>query len=125
MFLQSPGVLWPTQLFFSLTDLLPAYLGYYLLASGPPPPQSIIQSALSVSCAHIVLALWDQGAVNILTGSSLAYRDMGLFASDGAGVLFAAPFTNFKCNGGIKLIGLKIFLLLVFYQLLKAYTGSR
>jgi hypothetical protein len=118
------GVLWPTQLFFSITDLVPAYVAYCLLAIGSAPSNQLLKLALCISSAHIFLALWDQGAVHIFTRDSLAYRDLMFFASDVAGVLAVAPYTELRASDGLKEIGNCVFILSVFYLALKAYIGS-
>lgn len=117
------GVLWPTQLFFSLTDLLPAYAGYSLLATGPLPPHNLLQSALVISCVHILLALWDQGAIHILTLHHLASRDVGFLVSDIAGVVMVAPYIKVRTKDKSRMLwGGAI--LSIFYLVLKAYSGS-
>lgn len=118
------GVLWPTQLFFSVTDFVPAYVAYCLLSIGAAPSNQLLKLALCISSAHILLALWDQGAVHILTRDSLAFRDMMFFASDVAGVLAVAPYTELRSGDGLKEIGNCVIILSVFYFALKTYVGS-
>jgi hypothetical protein len=119
------GVMWATQLFFSLTDLIPAYIGYCMLAANISPPQHIMQTSLAISVAHIILAMWDQGAAHIVTGSSLVYRDLGFFISDLAGVALAVPVKEMRERSALKVLGAKVAGLVVVYQVLKVYTGSR
>lgn len=50
---------------------------------------------------------------------------MMFLASDVAGILFAAPFAELKYDkGGVKLIGVNVLLLGIFYQILKLYFGG-
>ena len=72
-----------------------------------------------------MLALWDQGAVHILTRDPLASRDMMFLASDVAGVLAVAPYTDLRSGGGLKKIGGGVLILSMFYLALKTYVGSR
>jgi hypothetical protein len=118
------GVMWATQLFFSLTDLVPAYIGYSMLAANTSPPQHVIQTSFAISVAHIILALWDQGAVHIFTGSSLVFRDLGFFISDLAGVALAVPVAEVRERSAVKVLGAKVGGLVVVYQALKIFTGS-
>ena len=119
------GVLWPTQLFFSLTDLLPAYTQHILLARGSTLPNTVLRCSLVVSVTHVFLALWDQGATHILTAHALAGRDVMFLLSDVAGVLAVAPFTDMKAGEGLRKMGMGGGGLGLFYLGLKWCVNSR
>lgn len=117
------GTLWPTQLFFTFTDLVPAFVQYELLVAGSRPPQNALLASSVVSSAHLFLALWDQGATNIYNRSPLAVRDSLLFASDLAGLVAIAPYLKKNSRSKKKLV-YGVLSLSVIYLVLKRLVGS-
>lgn len=106
-------------MFFSITDFLPAYSAYHLLAQGSSPSLATLRASLAVSITHIILALWDQGAVHIIEWHNLVARDLMFFASDVAGVLMVLPYAKATSGRNWKRIGRGVAGLSIFYQALK------
>ncbi|TDL17307.1 hypothetical protein BD410DRAFT_554205 [Rickenella mellea] len=53
---------------------------------------NFLSLSVSISAAHVILSLWDQGLVHILRGKGAVGRDVSLLASDMAGLLGVSPF---------------------------------
>lgn len=107
-----------------MTDLLPAYAAYWLLEKDTSPPRAVLQTSLVVSVSHIILALWDQGAIHILENHHLAARDLMFFASDLAGVLIVLPYAMVTSKQSWRKIGGGVAGLSTSYLLLKSVVDS-
>ena len=117
------GTPWHTQLFFTFTDLVPAFVQYELLIDGSKPPENALRASAVVSSAHLFLARWDQGAENIYNKSPLAVRDSLLFASDLAGLVAVAPYLNKDSTSRKKMIR-GVIALSVIYLVFKSLVGG-
>lgn len=118
------GPLWPTQLFFSATDLIPAYVMYTMLSTASFPSSRLQDLALTISFTHVLLALWDQGAGHIVKQDPLAARDAMLFISDVAALLGIGPYCGTWNRKDLRRMGINVAGLSVFYLALKVCVGG-
>jgi hypothetical protein len=117
-------ILLPTQLFFDITDVIPAIALYYLLQQGAEPPSTpLLLAALVVSATHLVLSMWDQGFLHLLTLQGAVLRDVMFIVSDLAGLLAVGWFVRGKLRRHGLVLGVGIVCLLVSYLILKGMAG--
>jgi len=123
---ESYHILLPTQLFFDVTDVIPGIALYSLLPeSNRLPPAWLLSASLTVSSAHLVLSVWDQGFVHLITLQGAVVRDAMFIVSDLAGLLGVGWFLQSPLRKHGRPIGIGIIVLLVSYFLLKRTVGYR
>ena len=123
---QSYHILLPTQLFFDITDVIPAITLYTLLQEGSDLPSvHLLLASVIVSATHLLLSAWDQGFVHLFTLEGAVLRDAMFIVSDLAGLIGVGWFMP----GGLKrkgrALGTGIIILLVSYLVLKRIVGYR
>ena len=103
---------------------MPACAAYSLLGDGFTPSNTALRVAFAISLAHVLLALWDQGAVHIVSGHHLAARDMMFFVSDVAGMAMVLPYVELRSGGGLRKTAGGVVALGALYLALKSWLRA-
>jgi hypothetical protein len=119
-------ILLPTQLFFDITDVVPAIALYSLLQeSNKLPPPELLLASMVVSATHIILSAWDQGFIHLLTLQGAVLRDAMFAVSDIAGLIGVGCFLPGGLRRNGRVLGTGIICLLMLYLALKSTVGYR
>jgi hypothetical protein len=123
---QDYHILLPTQLFFDVTDVLPGLALYTLLQDRKTLPSGwLLLASLIVSATHLVLSIWDQGFIHLLTMKGAVIRDAMFIVSDLAGLFGVGWYLHGGIRKSGRALGIGTGILLVCYLALKRIAGYR
>ncbi|KAI9139695.1 hypothetical protein BKA69DRAFT_621977 [Paraphysoderma sedebokerense] len=131
--------LWPTQLFFNITEIIPSITLFHLTDSYATVPSPFLALSLTVSFSHIYLALEDQGWAHLVSAAQgggespgwefLNVRDLMFLLGDSFAI-----FAMLIAGGGrwrwstkakiLTMVGGVVFWK-IFYAIIKAIYGYR
>jgi hypothetical protein len=118
-------MLMPTQLFFDITELVPAVALYSLLPRHALPNHNLLLCSMVISFTHLFLSLWDQGFAHILFAQGPMLRDATLATSDLLGLLCVGWIIRGRLKKDIWVLSFSTLSLLSLYLVIKGVAGYR